>query len=82
MRTQTDKGSDLAKEKAQDAAAPASRDPKARGPRGAKPDAAKPAGPTVVKANKTRKLVAAGTADLVEIEAELAENKPADDAAE
>ena len=84
MRTQTDKGSDLAKEKAQDAAtaAPASRDPKARGPRGAKPDAAKPAGPSVVKANKTRKLVAAGTADLVEIEAELNENKPSDDAAE
>ena len=41
-----------------------------------KPDAAKPAGPTVVKANKTRKLVAAGTADLVEIEAELNETKP------
>ncbi len=78
LRTQTDKGSDLAKEKAADTAAAPARDaarPAAGGrpARGAKPDAAKPAGPSVVKANKTRKLVAAGTADLVEIEAELNE---------
>jgi small subunit ribosomal protein S2 len=82
LRTQTDKGSDLAKEKMADAPAKDSRAP-ARGARGAKPDAAKPAGPTVVKANKTRKLVAAGTADLVEIEAELNETKETkDDSAE
>jgi small subunit ribosomal protein S2 len=76
LRTQTDKGSDLAKEKAADTAAPArdaARPAGGRPARGAKPDAAKPAGPSVVKANKTRKLVAAGTADLVEIEAELNE---------
>lgn len=83
LRSSTDKGSDLAKEKAADTQAPkeAGRGP-ARGPR--KPEAAaaaKPAGPAVVKANKTRKLVAAGTADLVEIEAEL-ENEKKDDAAE
>ena len=80
LRTQTDKGSDLAKEKMADAA-PADRAPKGRAPRGAKPEAAKGAGPAVVKANKTRKLVAAGTAELVEIEAELNE-KPSDDSAE
>lgn len=68
MRTNTDKGSDLAKEKAE-----MSND--ARPARAAKPEV-KSAGPTVVKANKTRKLVAAGTADLVEIEAELNETKP------
>lgn len=87
IRTQTDKGSDLAKEKAaaEAAAAPAKDARPGRGPRAAaagKADEKKSTGPTVVKANKTRKLVAAGTADLVEIEAELNENKPADDAAE
>ena len=67
MRTNTDKGSDLEKEMSADrpAARTAAADTK-------KPA---PAGPTVVKANKTRKLVAAGTADLVEIEAELNESK-------
>jgi len=84
LRSNTDKGSDLAKEKAE-AAAPSreeGRRPAARagGKPAPKADAAKPAGPAVVKANKTRKLVAAGTADLVEIEAELNESK--DDAAE
>lgn len=71
MRTNTDKGSDLAKEKSEmsDDKRPASRAPKAD-------DKKVAAGPTVVKANKTRKLVAAGTADLVEIEAELNEVKP------
>jgi small subunit ribosomal protein S2 len=82
LRTQTDKGSDLAKEKAADVAASEKTAPKGRGPRGAKADAApaKGAGPAVVKANKTRKLVAAGTAELVEIEAEL--NEKSDDTAE
>lgn len=70
MRTNTDKGSDLAKEKTEmsDEKRPA-RAPKAE-------DKKVAAGPAVVKANKTRKLVAAGTADLVEIEAELNETKP------
>lgn len=73
LRTQTDKGSDLSKEKMADASKEARP---ARGPRGAKPEDKKPAaGPAVVKASKTRKLVAAGTADIVEIEAELNENK-------
>lgn len=80
IRTQTDKGSDLAREKGDITdAAPAKKFNRT----GAKPVAAKAeekAGPMVVKANKTRKLVAAGTAELVEIEAELNENK--DDAAE
>jgi small subunit ribosomal protein S2 len=80
-RTQTDKGSDVAKEKAE-AAAQAPREAKGRGPRGPRADETKAAGPTVVKANKTRKLVAAGTADLVEIEAELNETPKADDTAE
>ena len=71
IRTQTDKGSDLEKEMA---AAPAQSE--GRRPRGPRPveqgaAAAKPAGPTVVKAAKTRKLVAAGTADDVEIQQEL-----------
>lgn len=84
LRSNTDKGSDLAKEKVE-AAAPTrdeGRRPAARagGKPAPKADAAKSAGPAVVKANKTRKLVAAGTADLVEIEAEL--NEPKDDAAE
>jgi small subunit ribosomal protein S2 len=70
---------------AEAAAAPARENRTGRGPRAAgagKTEEKKSAGPTVVKANKTRKLVAAGTADLVEIEAELNENKPADDSAE
>lgn len=82
LRTNTDKASDLAKEKGEmPQQAQDTRRPARGGARpAAKTDAAKPAGPTVVKANKTRKLVAAGTADLVEIEAELNESK--DDAAE
>ena len=48
-----------------------------------KPEEKKSAGPSIVKANKTRKLVAAGTAEIVEIEAELnTEEKAKDDAAE
>lgn len=79
LRTQTDKSSDNAKEHAE--AAPV-KETRSRGPRGAKAaEDKKSAGPTVVKANKTRKLVAAGTAEIVEIEAELNENK-SDDSAE
>jgi small subunit ribosomal protein S2 len=80
IRSQTDKGSDIAKEKG-DVPQDATRKPFVKA--GGKPAAAtksESAGPTVVKANKTRKLVAAGTAELVEIEAELNEKK--DDAAE
>lgn len=77
LRTQTDKGSDMAKEKSEEAA-PAKevghRPARGAGRGAAKEAPAKSAGPAVVKANKTRKLVAAGTADLVEIEAELNEN--------
>jgi len=77
LRTETDKGSDLAKEKeasVKEAAAPAER--KGRAPRaGGKPaEPKKSEGPTVVKATKQRKLVAAGMAEVVEIQAEL-ENK-------
>lgn len=77
LRTNTDKGSDLLKEKGEMPQSQEARRPAKSTGRGApgKADAAKPAGPTVVKANKTRKLVAAGTADLVEIEAELNETK-------
>lgn len=74
LRTQTDKQSDVAKEKT---AAPAKEEaPRKRGARpaaGGRSDAApkKAEGPTVVKATKARKLVAAGTAEDVEIQAEL-----------
>lgn len=77
IRSQTDKGSDIAKEKG-DVPQEAVRKPFIKA--GGKPAAQESAGPTIVKANKTRKLVAAGTAELVEIEAELNEKK--DDAAE
>ncbi|MEK7356452.1 MAG: 30S ribosomal protein S2, partial [Bdellovibrionota bacterium] len=85
MRSNTDKGSDLAKEKADMEAQDAKpeRGPR-RGPRvGGDTVAAKPAGPQVVKAAKTRKLVAAGTADDVEIQQEIEEGEKAPkDAAE
>lgn len=85
-RTQTDKGSDLAKEKSEatETKRSAPRTPGGKNPTNVKPADAKAAtGPAVVKANKTRKLVAAGTADLVEIEAELnAETTKKDDSAE
>lgn len=75
LRTQTDKSSDLAAEKAADEAAPARRAP-ARGKGIAKETAAetkKPesTGPSVIKVTKARKLVAAGMAEKIEIEAEL-----------
>ncbi|MES2965726.1 MAG: 30S ribosomal protein S2 [Bdellovibrionota bacterium] len=80
MRANTDKGSDLAKEKADMEAQDSKpeRGPR-RGPRvaGGAEVAAKPAGPQVVKAAKTRKLVAAGTADDVEIQQEIEEGEKA-----
>ncbi|KYG68862.1 30S ribosomal protein S2 [Bdellovibrio bacteriovorus] len=79
LRTMTDKQSDVAKE----ASEGKEEAPKRRGagPRGGAKDAPKKsAGPAVVKATKGRKLVAAGTAEEVEIQAEL-ENKE-DDSAE
>lgn len=72
-RTQTDKGSDVAKEQSEDKdAAPKRRAPRA----GAKPTAQekKAEGPTVVK-KPSRKLVAAGLAEEVEIQAELESEK-------
>lgn len=76
MRANTDKGSDLAKEKAEQEAQDAKpeRGPR-RGPRQAAGDEKKSAGPQVVKAAKTRKLVAAGTADDVEIAQEIEEGE-------
>lgn len=74
LRTMSDKQSDVAKEKA---AAPAKEEaPRKRGARpaaGGRTETApkKTEGPTVVKATKARKLVAAGTAEDVEIQAEL-----------
>ncbi len=72
LRTRTDKQSDVEKEQ-KDTAAPQD---KGRPQRGGKKEAApavavKPAGPNVVKATKGRKLVAAGTADDIEILAEV-----------
>lgn len=72
MRSNSDKKSDLAKEKEEMAAAK----PEAA-KRGRRPEKVeeKKAGPSVVKASKTRKLVAAGTADDVEIQQELEEGE-------
>lgn len=71
LRTMTDKQSDIAKEAKAEGKEEAAA-PKKRGPRaGAKEAPKKAAGPTVVKATKARKLVAAGTAEEVEIQAEL-----------
>lgn len=74
LRTMTDKQSDVAKEAKEEA-------PKKRGAKPAAPK--KAAGPTVVKSAKTtsRKLVAAGTAEEVEIQAEL-EQGSTDESAE
>jgi small subunit ribosomal protein S2 len=74
LRSETDKASDTAKEeKTTQEEAPKRRGqrPGGRGAPEAKVEAKKPAGPTVVKATKARKLVAAGTAEDVEIQAEL-----------
>lgn len=69
LRTQTDKGSDLAKEK-EASAKDAAPEKKGRAPKG-RPVETKKAGPEVIKATKQRKLVAAGMAEVVEIQAEL-----------
>ncbi len=72
LRANTDKQSDVAAEEKSEAREEA---PKKRAPRPGttpKPTAtAKPAGPSIVKAAKARKLVAAGTAEDLEIQAEL-----------
>ncbi|WII72714.1 30S ribosomal protein S2 [Bdellovibrio sp. 22V] len=80
LRTMTDKQSDVAKEAKAEGKEEA---PKRRGaPKaGGKEAPKKAAGPAVVKATKARKLVAAGTAEEVEIQAEL-ENKENEDSAE
>ncbi len=74
LRTQTDKASDVEQEKKEIAPETEKR---GRGPKaGGKPAAAEKkesAGPSVVKASKARKLVAAGLAEKIEIEAELEE---------
>jgi small subunit ribosomal protein S2 len=86
-RSDTDKGSDLEKEKmGETTEVESSRRERRPGgaatrPAGATAPAAaaggKPAGPTIVKAAKTRKLVAAGMADEVEIQKELEEGEKA-----
>lgn len=82
LRAETDKQSDLAKEKSQMVATETAPSDAKRG-RGKGPqrndrkeNAAPviPAGPAVVKASKGRKLVAAGLAEKIEIEAELEES--------
>ena len=78
MRANTDKESDLAREKEGAASAPeskrADRRPGAAAPRpAASTGTGAGSGPSVIKAAKTRKLVAAGTADEVEIARELEE---------
>jgi small subunit ribosomal protein S2 len=81
LRTMTDKQSDVAKEDKGEEA-PKKRAAAAGAKPGAKEAPKKAAGPTVVKATKARKLVAAGTAEEVEIQAELENNEKADDSAE
>jgi small subunit ribosomal protein S2 len=70
LRTRTDKQSDVEKE--QKEAAPAAKTAQKRGGKKEAAEApARPAGPNIVKASKGRKLVAAGTADDIEILAEV-----------
>lgn len=72
LRTRTDKQSDVEKEQKEAAAPQGKGKPQRGGKKDAAPSApAKPAGPNVVKATKGRKLVAAGTADDIEILAEV-----------
>nr|BFD61200.1 hypothetical protein CKG001_33070 [Bdellovibrio sp. CKG001]BFD64664.1 hypothetical protein BdHM001_33450 [Bdellovibrio sp. HM001]BFD68872.1 hypothetical protein HAGR004_38940 [Bdellovibrio sp. HAGR004] len=81
LRTMTDKQSDVAKEAKAEGKEEA---PKRRGAAkaGAKEAPKKAAGPAVVKATKARKLVAAGTAEEVEIQAELEQGQSTDESAE
>jgi len=73
LRSSTDKASDLAKEEKE--AAPSTEKRKARGgkPAPSTSDKKESTGPSVIKASKGRKLVAAGLAEKIEIEAELEE---------
>lgn len=72
LRNRTDKQSDVEKEQKETAAPQGKGKPQRGGKKDAAPAApAKPAGPNVVKATKGRKLVAAGTADDIEILAEV-----------
>lgn len=81
LRSQTDKASDLEKEKMGEAAGPQTESTRrerrpgraASAPAAAGASTPKAGGPAVVKAAKTRKLVAAGLADEVEIQQELEE---------
>jgi small subunit ribosomal protein S2 len=78
LRTMTDKASDVEKEKPQ-----AKEEVKPRS-RGRAPEAkkAEATGPAIVKAAKPRKLVAAGLAEKIEIEAELEEGESKEDSSE
>ncbi|HEY1079833.1 MAG TPA: 30S ribosomal protein S2 [Bdellovibrio sp.] len=80
LRTMSDKQSDVAKEAKAEGKDDAPKKRGAAPKAGAKEAPKKAAGPAIVKASKARKLVAAGTAEEVEIQAEL-ENKE-DDSAE
>ena len=75
LRTSTDKASDTAKEEKAEAREEAPKRRGARPERGGGPaksaEPKKSEGPTVVKTTKARKLVAAGLAEEVEIQAEL-----------
>ncbi len=80
LRTMTDKQSDVEKEEKAEGKEDA---PKRRGAKpGAKEAPKKAAGPSVVKTTKARKLVAAGTAEEVEIQAELEQGQQNEDSAE
>lgn len=70
IRTQTDKGSDLGAD-AGEASAERPRRTRPAAKADAKPVEKKDEGPSVVKVSKARKLVAAGLAEKIEIEAEL-----------
>lgn len=80
LRTQSDKVSDTEKEEKEAAPAPEKRGGRSRGPKQAPAPEKKAvaAGPAVVKASKSRKLVAAGLAEKIEIEAELEEGQKED----
>jgi small subunit ribosomal protein S2 len=72
LRSSTDKQSDVVKEEKEETPADNKEAPKRRPARGgARSEAPKKIEPTVVKVQKVRKLVAAGTAEDVEIQAEL-----------
>lgn len=84
-RSSSDKQTDVEKEvRTEEKEAPKKRTPARGGARPAAKDDKKAEGPAVVKVTKARKLVAAGTADDVEIQAELETTQPeaADDSAE